>query len=235
MEGSEERCHCRDTGFWAALQETRQPCPQGRDELLDTWHTLLQPKVVSAMLLVDERERVRALKGLSRWVASSLRYTSGTIGGIKVDGTTFHHGGFYPAYTTGALAAVASFVALTKDTQYELAADPRQVLKTALLAMRNYCNKYEWGIGISGRHPFGGSMREEDIASFASLALAGDLSGGKMSSTVRWLRIICVCAERIRRRRVISGSRESVLPKRRKDSSCTIMELRESFGAITGW
>lgn len=163
--------------FWAALQETRQPCPQGRDELLDTWHTLLQPKVVSAMLLVDERERVRALKGLSRWVASSLRYTSGTIGGIKVDGTTFHHGGFYPAYTTGALAAVASFVALTKDTQYELAAEPRQVLKTALLAMRNYCNKYEWGIGISGRHPFGGSMREEDIASFASLALAGDLSG----------------------------------------------------------
>ena len=43
--------------------------------------------------------------------------------------------------------------------------------------MRNYCNIYEWGIGISGRHPFGGSMKENDVAAFAYLALAGDLSG----------------------------------------------------------
>lgn len=165
--------------FWAALQETRRPCPPGRDELLDTWHTLLQPKVISAMLLVDERERVRALKGILRWVSSSLRYTSGTIGGIKVDGTTFHHGGFYPAYTTGALAAVGEYLALTNGTQYELAEEPRRVFRSALLAMRNYCNKYEWGIGLGGRHPFGGAMKDEDIASFASLALAGNLSDGK--------------------------------------------------------
>ena len=46
------------------------------------------------MMTKDERERVRALKGLSRWVSTSLRYTPGTIGGIKVDGTTFHHAAF---------------------------------------------------------------------------------------------------------------------------------------------
>ena len=45
--------------------------------------------------------------------------------------------------------------------------------------MRNYCNKYEWGIGISGRHPFRGSMKEDDITAFAYLALSGDLSGEK--------------------------------------------------------
>ena len=163
--------------FWAALQETRQPCGPGRDELLDTWHTLLQAKVISALMLVDERERVRALRGLSRWVSTSLHYTPGTIGGIKVDGTTFHHGGFYPGYTTGALASVGAYVALTDDTEFEPTEEARQVLKSALLAMRNYCNKYEWGIGIGGRHPFGGSMKEDDIAAFASLALSGDLSG----------------------------------------------------------
>ena len=43
--------------------------------------------------------------------------------------------------------------------------------------MRNYSNMYEWGVGISGRHPFGSSMKDDDIASFAYLALAGDLSG----------------------------------------------------------
>ena len=43
--------------------------------------------------------------------------------------------------------------------------------------MRNYCNLYEWGIGISGRHPFGGKMGNDDVEAFANIALAGDLSG----------------------------------------------------------
>lgn len=30
--------------FWSALQETRIPYQYGRDELLDSWHTLLMPK-----------------------------------------------------------------------------------------------------------------------------------------------------------------------------------------------
>lgn len=163
--------------FWSALQETRQPYQYGRDELLDSWHTLLMAKTVSALLFTDERERVRALKGLSRWVSSSLQYTPGTIGGIKVDGTTFHHGGFYPAYTTGVLAMVGQFISLTNKTIYEPAEKARQVLKSAFIAMRNYSNKYEWGVGISGRHPFGGSMKADDVAAFAYLALSGDLSG----------------------------------------------------------
>lgn len=165
--------------FWSALSETRKPYQYGRDELLDSWHTLLMAKTVSALLLTDERERARALKGLSRWVSTSLHYTPGTIGGIKVDGTTFHHGGFYPAYTTGVLAMVGQFIAFTNQTEYEPTEEARQTLKSAFISMRNYCNKYEWGIGISGRHPFRGSMKEDDIAAFAYLALSGDLSGEK--------------------------------------------------------
>lgn len=163
--------------FWSALPETRKPCQEERDELLDSWHTLLMAKTVSALLFTNECERARALKGLSRWVSSSLRYTPGTIGGIKVDGTTFHHGGFYPAYTTGVLAMVGQFIAFTSQTEYELTEEARQILKSAFISMRNYCNKYEWGVGISGRHPFRGSMKEDDIAAFAYLALSGDLSG----------------------------------------------------------
>ena len=163
--------------FWSALQETRIPFQYGRDELLDSWHTLLMAKTVSALLFVDERERARALAGLSRWLSGSLQYSPGTIGGIKVDGTTFHHGGFYPAYTTGVLAMVGQFIALTSHTRYVPTMEARQVLKSAFISMRNYCNIYEWGIGISGRHPVGGSMKENDVAAFAYLALAGDLSG----------------------------------------------------------
>lgn len=163
--------------FWAALQETRQPCPPERDELLDSWHTLLMAKFISAMMHPDARQQEQALSGLSRWLSSSLRYTPGTLGGIKVDGTTFHHGGFYPGYTTGVLATIGEFIAFTNNTGFELTEDARQHIKSAFIAMRNYCNLYEWGIGISGRHPFGGKMGSDDIEAFANIALSGDLSG----------------------------------------------------------
>ena len=163
--------------FWAALQETRQPCSPGRDELLDSWHTLLMAKLISAMMFPDANRQEQALNGLSRWLSSSLRYPPGTIGGIKVDGTTFHHGGFYPGYTTGVLATIGQFIAFTNGTEFELTEEARQHIKSAFIAMRNYCNFYEWGIGISGRHPFGGKMGSEDIEAFANIALSGDLSG----------------------------------------------------------
>ena len=163
--------------FWAALQEPRQPCSPGRDELLDSWHTLLMAKLISAMMFPDANRQEQALNGLSRWLSSSLRYTPGTIGGIKVDGTTFHHGGFYPGYTTGVLATIGQFIAFTNGTEFELTEEARQHIKSAFIAMRNYCNFYEWGIGISGRHPFGGKMGSEDIEAFANIALSGDLSG----------------------------------------------------------
>lgn len=163
--------------FWAALQETHQPCSPGRDELLDSWHTLLMAKLISAMMFPDANRQEQALNGLSRWLSSSLRYTPGTIGGIKVDGTTFHHGGVYPGYTTGVLATIGQFIAFTNGTDFELTEEARQHIKSAFIAMRNYCNFYEWGIGISGRHPFGGKMGSEDIEAFANIALSGDLSG----------------------------------------------------------
>ena len=163
--------------FWSALQETRRPCPEVRDEMLDSWNTLLQAKLIAAMMLVDERDRVQALQGLSRWVSGSVKYTPGTIGGIKVDGTTFHHGGFYPGYTTGALATVADYVAMTSGTEFVPTLEARQRLANAFLTMRNYCNMYEWGTGIGGRHPFTGKMGAADIKAFAQLALSGDLSG----------------------------------------------------------
>lgn len=163
--------------FWSALQETRRPCPSIRDELLDSWHTLLQAKTISALLIPDERERARAMYGLSRWISTSLHYTSGTIGGIKIDGTCFHHGGFYPAYTAGALGLLGEFVALTNGTCWLPTYPARTVLKKALLAMCTYSNRREWGIGISGRHPFGFGMKQADINALAHLACAGDLSG----------------------------------------------------------
>lgn len=163
--------------FWSALQETRTPCREVRDEMLDSWNTLLKAKLVAAMIMKDDRDRVQALQGLSRWVSGSVAFSPGTIGGIKIDGTTFHHGGFYPGYTTGALASVVKYIDLTSGTDFVPEINARKRLAFALEAMRNYSNLYEWGIGISGRHPFSGKIGSQDIQAFADLALAGDLSG----------------------------------------------------------
>ena len=47
--------------YWSGLQESRIPYQYGRDELLDTWHTLLMPKLICAMMFEDEKERCRAM------------------------------------------------------------------------------------------------------------------------------------------------------------------------------
>lgn len=163
--------------YWSGIQETRKPCKEGRDELLDTWHTLLIPKVIAALLPEKDTEKAHRMTQLSQWLSSSLRFTPGTLGGIKVDGTAFHHGGFYPGYTTGALGAVGSYIGFTLDTPYQITPQGRTVFRLALESMRNYCNWQEWALSLGGRHPFSGKMEKSDIEAFAMLALAEKKEG----------------------------------------------------------
>lgn len=158
--------------YWSGIQETRKPYQEGRDELLDTWHTLLIPKVVAALLPEKEKEQAQQMTQLAKWLSTSLCFTPGTLGGIKVDGTAFHHGGFYPGYTTGALGAIGNYIGFTLDTSYQISPEGREVFRTALEGIRNYCNLQEWSLSLGGRHPFSGKMEKSDIEAFAMLAQA---------------------------------------------------------------
>lgn len=168
--------------YWSGIQEARKPYKEGRDELLDTWHTLLIPKVVAALLPEKETEQISLMKQLSEWLSTSLCFTPGTLGGIKVDGTAFHHGGFYPGYTTGALGAIGTYIGFTLDTPYQISPAGRKVFRTALEGMRNYCNLQEWSSALGGRHPFSGRMEKSDIEAFAMLALAEKPEGQEFDS-----------------------------------------------------
>ena len=167
----------RTLAYWSGLAETRIPYQYGRDELLDSWNTLLTAKVISALIQPDMRDQVRSMKALSRWVSGSLGFTPGTIGGIKVDGTTFHHGGLYPAYSIGAFATIGKYLELTNHTEFTISDDAARNVKLALQTMRNYCNLKDWGLGIAGRHPFDGSISNDAVQTFALLADRGDLTG----------------------------------------------------------
>ena len=163
--------------YWSGLQETRKPFEKDRYEILDTWNTLLIGRVISAMLQSTDDEKYTAMRHLSDWVSASLRYTQGTIGGVKVDGTTFHHGAHYPAYTVGGLGNLGILCMLTKDTDLILSHEGRVHMKKALLTMRNYCSGRNWGFGICGRRPLCGNMKPGEVAAIGYLAALGDLTG----------------------------------------------------------
>ncbi len=163
--------------YWSGLQETRMPYEQTRDGVLDAFHTLHNARVISAMLQDSEARQFAYMRALGRWTSGALRYTDGTLGGIKVDGTSFHHGGHYPAYSVGAFASVGEFIRLTRGMEFEPDEEARRGFKKALMAMYDYTNGREWGIGVCGRHPFGGRIPDGDVEAYAQLALMGDLSG----------------------------------------------------------
>lgn len=167
--------------YWSGIAECRVKYEEGRDEIVDSWNTLLLPKLTAAMLQPTQGGKYAYMKALAEWVSASMYFTPGTIGGIKIDGTAFHHGGHYPAYAVGAYSTLGSYLRLTLDTDFVPDAEARAALKKGLMAMRTYCNLYDWGIGVSGRHPFGGRIPDKAIKTFGYLSLAGDLTSSGIS------------------------------------------------------
>lgn len=163
--------------YWSGEAECRLPFENDRDEIVDSWNTLLLPKMVVCMLQDTPALQQSHWDALTRWMDGSMRYSHGTLGGIKIDGTTFHHGGNYPAYATGAYSTLGTYFRLVAGTSFVPSEEARRCVKTGLLALRTWCNKYDWATGISGRHPFGGDIPAKVRNTYGYLAVLGDLSG----------------------------------------------------------
>lgn len=160
--------------YWAALPETRQPYDIYRDQLTDSWNTLMVGRLCAALLYDSEAEQLRAVRSLFRWISQSLCITPGTIGGIKPDFTGFHHGGHYPAYSVPGYAAIGEVLSYTFGTQFNLDTEGKETFKQALLAVGKYTNNIDWGIGVCGRHPLLGTSKisVKGQQAFAHLARA---------------------------------------------------------------
>ena len=161
--------------YWSGLPETRVAFNNTRDGLVDCWNTLLNGRVIAAIMMDNELESYRAMLALTRWVEGSLFPTPGNVGGIKPDGCVFHHGGHYPAYAIGGLATLGDFFACINGTDFNVSSDARMSLANALFAMSAYCNYKDWPNGISGRHPLDGSISADVVETFGHLSLAGGL------------------------------------------------------------
>ncbi len=78
--------------------------------------------------------------------------------GFKVDGTSWHHSGHYPAYGIGAFNNVPKVINILARTRFRIKTEGHKNFKNAFLTTRLYSQMYDWGFGNAGRHPFSGDI-----------------------------------------------------------------------------
>lgn len=142
------------TEWFSGVGEVKHaPTVSGMD--IDAFNTSLEGRLMSILLLSDEREQVRYIAAFSRWVDNGYKYSDGLSGSFKPDGTIFHHCNHYPAYAVGGLTGAVDALWLLHGTAWAVSPESHAILKQSLLAMRTYCNVLTWPLSLSGRHPDG--------------------------------------------------------------------------------
>ena len=126
-------------------------------------------------------------------------------------------------------------ISLTNKTVYEPTEEARQVLKSALLPCATTPTNMNGELGISGRHPFGGSMKADDVAAFCLSCSRGDLSGeGKAFDHYLAADYLRLCEKDTPEARY-SKRKVSLPPLLRKASLYTTMERQVFSGEAIGW
>ncbi len=161
--------------YWCAVPELREePIPGTLQGIIDSWNTKVMPRLMAITMQNNLEQRDLDYRSFKRWMEASIDYSPGTMGGIKTDGTAFHHGGLYPAYSDGGFTGVGEYIAIMRDTEYMPDREARSNLKQALSCMISYCSHTDWGFGICGRHPLGGEISAGLIKTIGELAACGN-------------------------------------------------------------
>lgn len=163
--------------YWSGEAECRVPYDPCRDEIVDAWNTLNLPRLASALLQSTLQLQLAHVRAVTSWIEGSMRYTPGTIGGMKPDGTAFHHGGHYPSYWEGGLNSLGIYFTLVAGTGFVPDVQARSAVKNAALALSTYTINAHWGVGIGGRHPERTKAADGAVHAIKALSQLGDLSG----------------------------------------------------------
>ncbi|QZE13351.1 hypothetical protein K4L44_12235 [Halosquirtibacter laminarini] len=150
--------------YWYGNAECRRDISVNEIQgVSDFWNTKARGRLIAVLLMDDSPEKVREMKALTRFIDNSLQYSSGSVGGITPDGCLYHHAGLYPAYMTGSFMGIAPVVYSLSNTPFAIGKQALHNLSQSMLLMRNFSNKYEWGIAISGRQVFAGMICQRAI------------------------------------------------------------------------
>ncbi len=145
---------------------------------MDAFNTVTTGRIASILMMEDSPEKVQYLKSFSRWINNGCLPADGLNGSFKPDGGAFHHCNNYPAYAVGGLDGATNMIWLLNHTSFAVSELGHRTVKNVLLAMRFYCNKRDFPLSMSGRHPDGkGKLIPMH---YARMALAGTPDGKQL-------------------------------------------------------
>ena len=160
---------------WYAITNEVYPKPEVDGIDMDSFNTQTTGRIASILMMEDTPEKLQYLKSFSRWIDYGCRPALGLAGSFKKDGGAFHHRNNYPAYAVGGLEGATNMIYLLNHTNFAISGLAHQTVKKVLLVMRFYCNKLNFPLSMSGRHPDGkGKLIPMQ---YAMMALAGTPDG----------------------------------------------------------
>ncbi|WP_168442221.1 chondroitinase family polysaccharide lyase [Pontiella desulfatans] len=158
----------REKVDFAAMEFDRN---QGAD--LDYINTIAKSHLLTMLAIPDEAVKVALVTQFRDYFSAMLAAdTPGTMGGIKVDGTAFHHGGNYPGYSFPAFISAGFLCRALNDTAFAIRPAALENFSAALTAATLYSSP-ETGMALSGRHPFGESSIESLEPVYQDLEICG--------------------------------------------------------------
>jgi len=118
---------------------------------MDFYSYFVDRLLTLSLVHTDPRELVR---WLNAWKAMLERSILQPQGALKIDGSSYHHGGHYHSYAHGAFPNFVKVFRRVADTPWRLSPEAHARLSRAMLAQRIYCNKYDRPLSLCGRSPF---------------------------------------------------------------------------------
>lgn len=140
---------------WYAITNEVYPKPEVDGIDMDSFNTQTTGRIASILMMEDTPEKLQYLKSFSRWIDYGCRPALGLAGSFKKDGGAFHHRNNYPAYAVGGLDGATNMIYLFNHTGFAISELAHETVKKVLLTMRFYCNKLNFPLSMSGRHPDG--------------------------------------------------------------------------------
>ena len=121
----------------------------------------------------DYNEIAALLEKYSQYMSITLAQDD-AHGVFKKDGTSWHHGGHYPAYGMGAFKNLPKVFRTLASTRYQIGTEGHQNFKKALLTTRLYSNTYDFGFANAGRHPLEDNSIEFLEPQFRDMIFSGN-------------------------------------------------------------
>lgn len=98
------------------------------------------------------QKQAALLEAYSNYISKTLAQDN-ELGVFKIDGTSWHHNGHYPAYGLGAFASIPPVIYTLSGTQFRIDETGHKNFKKAFMTTRLYSQLLDYGFGNAGRHP----------------------------------------------------------------------------------